>query len=227
MRQGRKLDRDGVVRPDNPALEHNRHHAAFAHEPFGRRDGEPLEQAGLEVLDLLAGIAQAGDFHHGIRAEPEPRAGRQAEQVHAPRQDIFAEVARADDVSLRRQFVQQLRMDQVHLSEVRNLAEAPDVEEVLVGGAGMGIALDAEILDEPDGRRSAFAEGMSVADVNADDPRTVAGVVLQGQVCRLPVCRPPGPGCVTLPVLRRSVQTARTRPSPVDFRSGRRLPRAA
>src|ERR1700761_1458266 len=128
-----------------------------------------LEQPGLEILDLVAGIAQAGEFDDRLRTEPKTRAGRQAEQVDVSCRNVLAQLAGANAVALLCDLVEQLCLDQMNLPQVRKLAEPFDVVEMLIRHAGMRVAFDAEIRDQPDGVFRRFAERVPVARMHAYD----------------------------------------------------------
>ena len=77
-----------------------------------------LEQAGLKIVDLLARVAEACDRHHRI-AEVQSSADGKCQQVDIPSGDVLAEFTGYDAVTAHAQFIEQLSMDQVHLSQVR------------------------------------------------------------------------------------------------------------
>src|SRR5690349_1852301 len=90
MRNRWQRDLNEVVRRHDPAFQHDGHHTAFAHQPIRRLNGHFFKQPRLEIFDLLAWIAQAGDFDDGLRTELKAGTLRQAEQVHAARDNVFA-----------------------------------------------------------------------------------------------------------------------------------------
>src|SRR3954466_13538665 len=77
VRFHRQLDRDRVAPPHLAACHHDPHHAGLAHQlavPVAVEHGarQPL----LEAVELLAGVAQAGDLDDGVGAESQPRPSR-------------------------------------------------------------------------------------------------------------------------------------------------------
>ena len=50
-------------------------------------------QAGAELIELQAGVAQAGELDHRGRAQMQARAGRQSEERNIVRGDVLADVA--------------------------------------------------------------------------------------------------------------------------------------
>jgi len=110
------------------------------------------EQAGLEVVELGAGIPQSGDLHNSLLAESQPSAGGQAEQVDAARSDILAEVAWYHRVAGRSKLLVQLGVNEVHLTKVRLGGIARHARAVLHGDTLMRIAIDAEAGEQADRR---------------------------------------------------------------------------
>jgi hypothetical protein len=86
-----------------------------------------------------------------------------------PGRDVLAQFTWADGVSLPGDLIKQLRLDQMDLPQVRALAKSPDMVEVLIGGAGVRVTLNAEVFDQPDRVFRHFAEGVPGADLYADD----------------------------------------------------------
>ena len=79
---------------------------------------EPLQQPGLEVVDLLTRIAQPRDGDHGL-ADAQPRTNRQCEQIHPAGGDVLAELPGLHRMSRLTQRVEELAVDEVHLPQVR------------------------------------------------------------------------------------------------------------
>ena len=77
------------------------------------------QKAGVVRLDLDARVAQALDPHDSVGAEVEQGACRQREEVDAAGGDVLAEVTRGYAVPVPGQVVEELRVEQVHLPEVR------------------------------------------------------------------------------------------------------------
>lgn len=74
----------------SPTMQHDAHHTGLAHHALWRNGLAVLQEARLESIDLVAGIAQAGQFDHGIRSELQTRAFWQAEHLaHTPCRKSF------------------------------------------------------------------------------------------------------------------------------------------
>ena len=119
MRLGRKLDADRVAGTHLAANHHDPHHAGLANEVAILIAMEHrCQQAGLEVIQLVAGIAQSGDLQDRVTANRQQRAGWQRQQINAPRRDVFAHLPGGDVETGRAQFLVQLAVDQMHLAQV-------------------------------------------------------------------------------------------------------------
>ena len=84
MRRCRHLDADRVARPHVALGNYDAHHASLANQIAVRILVQSRgHQALLEIVDLDAGIAQAGDFDNSAQANMQPCARRQGQQVDA------------------------------------------------------------------------------------------------------------------------------------------------
>ena len=169
MQKRRKLDPDQVAWTHDAALQDNTHHPSLADKRVRLLFDALGKQARLKVFNLNARVAKAGELDHGIRTKPQSRAGRQAKQTQIARTNVFAEIAGKHSVSLGMHFVEQLGLHQVHLPQVGMLPEPLDVIEMLIRGSGTGVALDAPVLDQPDGFPWRFAEFVFGADMDGND----------------------------------------------------------
>jgi hypothetical protein len=115
-------------------------------------------EARREAVELLAGIAEAGDLDHRRLAEPEPGPGGQREEIQAPGRHVLPHVTGADVEPTRAQFVVQFGADEVHLPEVRRLGGAGHPGTVLDGPPGVPVAGHALARDQPDARHRRLAE---------------------------------------------------------------------
>ena len=79
---------------------------------------------------------------------------------------------------LREYLIEELRVNQMNLSQVRLLSEALDVIEVLIGGACVRISFNADILDQLNGLFRCLAEVMFTADLHTNDMGCVYGLYL-------------------------------------------------
>jgi hypothetical protein len=173
VRFGRQINADPVTGLNLAAGEDDSHHACLANEiPVGIAIEDGREQSGLEVLDLAAGIAQSGDLDDGRTPDSQPRAGRKREDIEPPRRDILAEITGLDMESLRREFIEELRVHQVYLPQVRLARIARDPRTVLHRGPGVGVSFGAEPFEEPDSLVHSLAETMLAVDAHGDDDRS-------------------------------------------------------
>ena len=148
-RRSRDLDRDRITRLHDSAGYHNRHHSRLADRTtLSIRADDLLEQTGLEPVDLQAGIAQPGEFHNCLRAESQASTSWKLQQVDSFGGDILAELARGDVGS---HLVEQLRMNEVNLPEIRLRGIASDPREMLHCRAEVRVPFHTEPGDKGDG----------------------------------------------------------------------------
>src|SRR5437868_8314363 len=88
------------------------------------------------------------------------RAFWQLKQIDASRRNVLAHLARAHGEPGSAEFLKQFLVDQVHLPQIRRVAEFQDAGEVLDRRAGMRVALDALSRQQCDPRLVGFAERM-------------------------------------------------------------------
>jgi hypothetical protein len=101
-----ELHLDGVAGGDGAAGEDDGHDASFADEiAFGAAVEDGLHEAGLDALELIAGIAEAGDLDDGFVADVEAGTGGECEQIDVAGGDVFADLAGGDVVAVGAEFV--------------------------------------------------------------------------------------------------------------------------
>jgi hypothetical protein len=66
------------------------------------------QQSRPQRVDLRARVAQPGHLDDGRRADPQPGAAGQGQQIDVPGRDVLAELAGADVEALIEQLVEQL-----------------------------------------------------------------------------------------------------------------------
>jgi hypothetical protein len=170
----RKLHSNLVVSSHNTSDDDNRHHSALAFDGSIIRSSQDLaEQSWFESIDLLAWISKTGDADHGVVTEVEQRAFGKGEQVDAPCCDVLAQLPRCNLVAGCCHFVEQLRMDQMHLSQVGLRGIARNPREVLNGCPCMGIALDAPSRNQDDLVDGLFAEWVVGVAADCDNDGSV------------------------------------------------------
>ena len=122
----RQHETDRVSGPDEAAREDHAHHPGAPYDgAVGGAAGHVAQKALVVRLDLDARVAQALDPDHGVGAQVEQGAGRQPEEVDAAGGQVLAEVAGGDVVPVPGEVVEELRVDQVDLPEVRLVRVAP------------------------------------------------------------------------------------------------------
>ncbi len=145
-------------------------------------------------------------------------AGGQAEQVDPAGRDVLTHLARPDDDALIPQRVVQLGVDEVDLAQVRLRRVTPYPGPVLHGDPRMGVALDAETLQQADRRPPRLGERVAGAGVHGLDP-----TVLHVDQCgRSPAAR--RANCVPVPRATASRQVPSTggrEPMTLEDPSGR------
>jgi len=141
-------DADGVAWGDVAAGEDDGHDAgAGLFFGCGRREEAGLHEAGfaagVELVDLVAGAAEAGDFKNDCRADVEEGPGGEADEVEVAGGDVFAHLAGGEG-----KLVEEFGLEEVDLAEV-GLGGVFALEvEVLGEGAGVGVAFYAVLGDE-------------------------------------------------------------------------------
>jgi len=92
----------------------------FAHKgTVGVAVEDGSHQPLLKFVELDARIAQPGDLNDRLTSDVPPGAGWQRQQIDAAGRDVLAEVTRHDRVTACLQFLEQLGMDQMDLTQVR------------------------------------------------------------------------------------------------------------
>jgi hypothetical protein len=172
----RQLHSNLVVSSHNTPDDDNRHHPALTFDgPIIRSSQDLAEQSWFESIDLLARISKTGNADHGVVTEVEQGAFGKGEQVDAPCCDVLAQLPRLNLVAGYCHFVEQLRMDQMHLSQVGLRGIARNPREVLNGCPSMGIALDSPSRNQDDLLDGLFAELVVGAAAHCDNHGSVLG----------------------------------------------------
>ncbi len=69
-----------------------------------------------------------------------------------------------------RKFIQELFMNEMHLTKVRLARVLGDARTVFDGRAGVGVALHPKSFNQANGVNDRLSEPMDVASTNGDDP---------------------------------------------------------
>ena len=166
----RQRDRNCVPNPNLTARDDDRHDPGLADQvAVGIVPEHGLEQTGLKRLDLPAGIAQAGDLDQGLGAKAKPRSRWQCQQVDAAGSHVFSDRARPQVEPAGVKLLEQLLVDEMHLPQIRNMTEFPDVRAVLHRFAHVRIASDAKTGDEENRRLVGLGERVLLAAAHRRD----------------------------------------------------------
>ena len=145
-----EFDPDRVAFGDFAAGEHDPHDPGLADEVaqgVARQGGG--HEAGLEFVELAAGVAQPGHLDQRP-SETQTRAGREAEQIDAARRDILAHDAGCQTKPGGFELVVQFGVDQVDLAQIGHGRVLGDARAVLDRHPHMRVALDPEPSQEAD-----------------------------------------------------------------------------
>jgi hypothetical protein len=139
-----KLNVNRISRLNVTTLENDAHHASFADQVslFVVIENR-LHHAFLETVDLDAGIAQTRDLNHGRIPEAQSRPCRQREQINSTRCDVLAYLSGRNGKSSRLQFIMELSLDEMNLTQVGLAWIFRNARAVLHRFALMGIAVNA------------------------------------------------------------------------------------
>ena len=155
-----ELDLDRITWRHDPAGYHNRHHSRLADRAtLSIRADDLLEQTRLEPVDLQAGIAQPGEFHDCLGTESQASPSWKLQQIDSMGGDILSEFARGD---LGGHLVEQLRMNEVNLPEIRLRGIASHPRKMLHGCAEVRVAFDTEAGHKGDGFSGWLAEAVFI-----------------------------------------------------------------
>ena len=161
QRRDGKFDGNSVAGNDDSALEHDRHDAGLPNEFAVRSSAEDgFEKSRLEVVDLRAGIAQPRDLKLDVRTELQNRSARERQKVDAAGGNVFAQVGRTNLETLIGKLVQQLRLDQMNLSQVGLIRIFCDPGTMLHRLPTVGISLHPQARSQLNGRFVGLTEGM-------------------------------------------------------------------
>jgi hypothetical protein len=121
------------------------------------------------MVELDAGIAQAGDFDNSTGAKIQSRAGRQRQQVDAFGGDVLTEVGRLYRKAPGAQFIEQFDMQQMHLAQIGLRRILADARAMLDRLAEMGVAGDTQSGQQANARTRRLAEVMAGAKADRND----------------------------------------------------------
>jgi hypothetical protein len=139
---GWQLGVDFVIRPDFASCEYHTHDSCLADKVaffVAAQDGG--EEAGLEVIDLGARVAEASDFDGRICTDSKDRSPWKSEEVDAASGDVFTHLAGLNDKARFAKLVKQLRVNEVNLTKVGLGRILGNPRAMLHGRARVGVAL--------------------------------------------------------------------------------------
>lgn len=166
VRCARKLQHDQIARLDNAASHDNAHDACLAGDVAHILRLHLRPQTLLESVYINAGLSESCDFNYRIGTQMQSRARRQTKQIDSMRRNVFAEFAWRDDESIGTQRIEQLGLNQVHLTKIGCTRRSSFVVAMLHRRAAMRIAFDAQALEQMNARLGPFAEVVSVIQMN-------------------------------------------------------------
>lgn len=122
-----------------------------------------FHQAGMKRVHLRARFAQAGDLDDGAGTKRKPSSQGKPEQVDAGRGNVFAHLSGADGDASRGEFGEEFGVQQMDLAEVRRGGVFAHAVEMLGGGTGVRVAVNAVVGDEADSGFDLLAEAVDSA----------------------------------------------------------------
>jgi hypothetical protein len=170
MRQRWQLHRDRVVGSNLAAGHDHRHDTGLADE---RTAGVAVEhrshQAGLELIQLYARVAEPRDVENRRIPDSQPGARGEPEQVDPACRDVLTHVSRHHSESLGSQLVVKLGVNQMHLAEIRLGRITGHPRTVLNRPATVGISLHSEAGQQVDAILIGLAEGVTLSPAYRND----------------------------------------------------------
>src|SRR5260221_1623069 len=102
MRLCWQTDVNRVAGPYQPTRENNAHDTSFIlHPSVGRAAENRSHEPRLKLIELVARVAQAGEFDDGRSANVQLRVNRKRQQIEASSGDVLADLACTHGESLR------------------------------------------------------------------------------------------------------------------------------
>lgn len=151
VRTGGQFHFDRVAGEHHTAFPHDAHDSGLAHDvPRLVTADDLFQQPILEVVDLQAGIAEAGDFQDRGGADAQQCADRQSEQVDTARGDVLAEFAGRHLEPFFTDLGEELFMNEVDLAQIRLGGILRDTRTVLDRHTGVHVSLHTEPGEQSD-----------------------------------------------------------------------------
>ena len=180
-----RLDPDGVSAGDVASCQNDGHDPSLTDQALVEiAVGDSLQQPWPEGVDLHTRATKSGHLEHDGRAEVQPCAARQPEQVQALRRDVLPELTRTNIEALGAQLLKQLGVHQVHLAEVGLRRIGGYAGAVLHGHPSVGVSDDANPTLQCDEVLGDLTEAVITVAVNGDDGR--AHPLIMAEVRRPP-----------------------------------------
>lgn len=170
MGLGRQLHAYAVMRSDGSTGDDDAHDPSLADQaPVLVAVKDSLQQPGLEVVQLITGVAQPGHLDDRVGTEMQPGAARQTEQVEAAGGDVLAHLSGCDVEAALSQLVVEFGMNEVNLPQVRRSRVGPNSGAMLHGHPGMRIVVHPDTGDELDAVLILLAELVHSTTADRDD----------------------------------------------------------
>ncbi len=196
-----QANRDRIANSDRAAANHHAHHAReLGDVAIVVNRPNLLQQAFLKVVDLAAGISQAGDDDNGIATDAQRGPNRQPKQIETGGGDVLTQITGRHIVPLRCDVFEELLMDEVHLAQIGLCGVDGHPRAVLHLGPGVRIACDADAGNQLDRVGRILRERVMVAlvqggDGSSHDVRSIAsgyGSNMDANLRRLEIIPVPG-----------------------------------
>jgi hypothetical protein len=147
-------DDDSIARRDRATCDDDAHNTCLTNQLSLRRAPEYCRsKACLKLVELLTGIAQAGDSDYGGLTNLEFGAGRQSEEIDTACSDVLADIAWMNHKSLSAELFKELFVNEVYLSEVGLRWILRYTRAVFDSYSAMSISFDAEPCEQLDAWR--------------------------------------------------------------------------
>lgn len=180
MRFGWQAYADRIARGNDPARNHDRHHARLAHQGTVRCTIQHRgRQARPETVQLRTRIAQTRHPDDGLWPKLQFRPGWQRQKIDSARRDVLADVTGVYGKTFFRQFAEQLDRNEMDLAQIQMVRMFRRVRTMFDGHTTMRIPFDAKPGEQTDVSNLLFGEGVVSIDADGNDGGFHDGMVAQ------------------------------------------------
>jgi hypothetical protein len=177
------LDLDDVTLADCAARSRDRHDPGLSDElSIGSPADHRREQPTLKSLDLDTRISQAGHLEHRL-SDPQDRTLRQGQQIDAAGRNVLAEITGLHPETPQLQFIEELGMNQVHLTQIRLGGIDSNPRPVLYIAPLVRVPFHTQPSRDPDFRKDLFRKAMLVASCDGNDRTDVTHTRFSVKCC--------------------------------------------